>query len=162
MINKARLLKRSIIAALLILIGFAGGTYFSLGLTASYMVFSTKVPEGAIACANLLQLEKGKSAALKYSLESDVDDALVQYSYASKEWWFPLFKDGWSLIPPEEFESWMHRIATYRKNHPSPYLDEFSHKSEKWKLNPNNRELVAANRNFQQRIDAMVKKFAKK
>lgn len=146
MINKIKLLKRSIIAALLLSIGFVGGALFGLGLTSSFMMFTSQIPDGAMAVGQLVRLEKGDSAPTKQILESQVDEALAEYSYASEEWWFPLYEDGLSLISPQDVDGWMRHIATYRKSHPSPYRDV----------------MAASNRGYQQRIDAMVKKFADK
>lgn len=80
-------------------------------------------PRGALAIEQLHQLEKGTSEPIRLQLESEIDLGLT--------WWhqideFPLrfalnTLSGTDVIPEEE--TYVRRLAVYRKEHPSPLED---------------------------------------
>jgi hypothetical protein len=95
--------------------GFRDGS--RLGLMAD------AAPRGAVAIGNLRLLEKDQTDSVRFYLESEVDSALM--------WWheldrFPLRRalnilSGGDVIPGDE--KYVRRLATYRREHPSPLDD---------------------------------------
>jgi len=159
--NNRKWIRRSIIASLLIFVGFIGGMIFSWNFYGSLMMFGTDVPNGSIAVINLKHLEANEPEGVKLDLEWEVDRSLATYSYSSEKWWFPIYESGWLIFfDPNEVDNLLKKVATYRKNHPSPSRDAFKDMTEEWWQNPENQELAEFDKDYRRRIDEMVKKYA--
>lgn len=80
-----------------------------------------------MAVVTLKTIQSAKPRSAEIILEYDIDQALAFYSALEDQWWYPIYSAG--LLPPfnpADYEQSIRRVATYRKNHPSPIRgDEF-------------------------------------
>ncbi len=131
---------------------------FYQGLWAYYVLDST--PRAALAVANLHALEKGDEKPIKLLLESHVDSALDAYPYMQEQWWYSLFKSGWLLVDPSDYQRYIERAATYRKAHASP-LREYANPPVGESLTEEQKQMYAEMQEHHNRADATVAKYAK-
>jgi hypothetical protein len=100
-----------------------GGYWLGFRHGSDLALMADAAPRGSLAIDELRWLENGKTASVRFYLESDVDSGLI--------WWheldqFPLRRalnalSGADVIPGDE--KYVRRLATYRKAHPSPAAD---------------------------------------
>jgi len=142
------------------IIAFGSGVAlgFYQGLWAYNVLDST--PRAALAVANLHALEKGDEKPIKLLLESHVDSALGAYPYMQEQWWYSLFKSGWLLVDPSDYQSYIERAATYRKAHASP-LREYANPPAGESLTEEQKQMYAEMQEHHNRADATVAKYAK-
>ena len=105
-------------------------------------------------------LEKGDEKPIKLLLESHVDSALGTYPYMQEQWWYSLFKSGWLLVDPSDYQSYIERAATYRKAHASP-LREYANPPAGESLTEEQKQMYAEMQEHHNRADATVAKYAK-
>jgi hypothetical protein len=93
-------------------LGFRHGSHLSL--------MADAVPRGAVAIGNLRLLEKGQTDSVRFYLESEVDTGLTSWNELGQA---PLRPElnllfGSDVVPG--YETYVRKLALYRKGHPSP------------------------------------------
>lgn len=119
---------------------------------------------GSLALGHLEMLRKGQASEMRLFFESDVDSGLL--------WWdqleaYPLFGwinvlSGYDVMP--QHEQWVRRIATYRKNNPSPLREPARVQEMLHSIRENDpafaSELDESGRETEEAIDRMIAKYA--
>lgn len=141
-------------------IAFGGGLAigFFQGMWA-YNILDTP-PRASLAVANLRALERGDEKPIKLLLESNIDSALGTYPSLQERWWYSLFESGWLLVDPSDYQRYIERAATYRKEHASP-LREYASAPAGEALTEEQKQMYAEIQEHQKRADATVAKYAK-
>lgn len=93
-------------------LGFREGAHVSLLIDSA--------PRGALS---LDQLERGTTRNTAISLETDIDVALLWSDRLEQSALYPLLEPLWGL-PVSSNAEYLHRLATYRRAHPSPLRAE--------------------------------------
>jgi hypothetical protein len=155
----------AIVLSLTAAVGVAACSGYWLGFRHAWeMGLQADAPaRGSLALGQLKMLETGRTSDLRTFFESDIDSGLL--------WWdqleaYPLFGwinvlSGYDLLPDQV--RFVRRIATYRKDHPSPLrepaliqqmLDSTRQKDPAFAA-----ELEVSGREGDEAIDRMIRKY---
>jgi hypothetical protein len=111
------------VALLLASAAAVGGYWLGFRHGCRLGLMADAAPRGAVAIGNLRLLEKGQTDSVRFYLESEVDSGLIWWNELDR---FPLRRalntlSGGDVIPGDE--TYVRRLAIYRKEHPSPLDD---------------------------------------